>query len=64
VQLRHLLLRHLHLLERGGDLLDGQESPLLGLGDQRAQLVDLVNRGFVRQQCIGFRAQPLILLGT
>ena len=44
VQVAHLLLGDLDLLEAGGDLLERQIAPLAALGDQRAQLLDLEER--------------------
>ena len=44
VELGDLLLRDLDLLQAGGDLLEGQEPPLLAFSDERAQLVDLEYR--------------------
>jgi hypothetical protein len=45
-----LLLGHLHFFERGGDLVEREKAPLLTIRDERAQLVQLVNRSLVRQQ--------------
>jgi hypothetical protein len=50
VQLLHLFLGDLDLLERRGDLVEGQEAALLPVRDQAAQLVELVDRSLVRQQ--------------
>jgi hypothetical protein len=52
VQLLDLLLGHLHLFERGGDVVKRQKAPLLTIRDERTQLVQLVDRSFVRQQNI------------
>ena len=49
MELLHLLLRDLDLLERGGDLLERQDALLLTLGDQRAKLVQLDDRRLVSQ---------------
>ena len=56
VQVAHLLLGDLDLLEAGGDLLEGQEAALLAVGDQAAQLLDLEERrlGLLGQQCYAF----------
>ena len=59
MQLDDLLLGDLHLLQAGGDLLEGQEPPLLAFGDQRAKLVDLHDRRLAREQCFGLGAQTL-----
>ena len=45
VQVADLLLGDLDLLERGGDLLEGQVAALAPLGDQRAQLLGVRKRG-------------------
>ena len=58
VQLRDLLLGDLDLFQRGGDLLDGQDPPFLAFGDERAKLVDLGDRRFIRQECFGLGAHP------
>ena len=50
MQLLDLLLGDLDLLEAGRDLVERQEPPLLALGDQRTQLVELRDRGLVAQQ--------------
>ena len=50
MQLAQLLLRDLDLFERGGDVLERQKAALLAIRDQRPKLIQLVNRGFVRQQ--------------
>ena len=44
MQLAHLLLGHLDLLEARGDLLERQEAALLAVGDETAQLLDLEER--------------------
>ena len=49
VERPELLLGDLRLLERGRDVLDGQEAALLALGDQCPQLVDLGDRRLVSQ---------------
>ena len=41
MQLGHLLLRDLDLLEGGRDLLEGQEASLLTVGDELTQVVHL-----------------------
>ena len=64
VQLEDLLLGDLHLLEAGGDLLDGQEPPLLAFRDQRAELVELRDGCLVGEQYVGLGAQSPILLVT
>ena len=55
VQLGNLFLGDLHLLQRGRNLLDGQEPALLSFADQRAKLVDLTNRQLVAQQHFSLR---------
>jgi GTP cyclohydrolase I/GTP cyclohydrolase-4 len=68
VQLGELLLRDLDLLERRRDLLEGQEPPVLALADERAQLLQLVDRRLVREQRFGldssaplrFRPDPCV----
>ena len=50
MQLLHLLLGDLHLLEARLDLREGQEAALLTLGDQRSQLVELRDRSLIRQK--------------
>jgi len=54
VELPELLLGHLHLFERGGDLVEREKAPLLTIRDERAQLLQLVNRSLVRQQNVVF----------
>jgi hypothetical protein len=41
VELLHLLLGDLDLLERGRDLLERQDALLLPFGDQRLELVEV-----------------------
>jgi hypothetical protein len=41
VEVRHLLLRELDLLEGGRDLLEGQVATLLSLGDEPAHFLDV-----------------------
>ncbi len=50
VQLVQLLLGDLHFLERRGDVVERQEPALVAFRDQRAKLVQLIDRRFVRQQ--------------
>jgi hypothetical protein len=50
VQLLELLLRDLHLFERGGDLVERQKAPLLTIRDEGPQLVQFVDRSFIGQQ--------------
>jgi hypothetical protein len=49
VKLGHLLLRDLDLFERALELLEGQEPAFLRFGDQRTELVELVDRSLVRE---------------
>src|SRR4051794_22512289 len=60
MQLCDLLLRDLHLFQRGGDLLEGQEPALLAFGDERTELVDLRDGRVARQQCVSLACQTLI----
>jgi hypothetical protein len=48
VQLGDLLLGDLHLLECGGDLLEGQIPPLASQGDQPPKLLDVGDRALSR----------------
>jgi len=48
MQLLHLLLGDFDLLERRGDLVERQESPLLAIRDQPAELIELIDRRAVR----------------
>ncbi len=50
MQLLHLLLRDLHLLQGGSDLLERQVAALLTFGDQLTELLHLRDRSLVRQQ--------------
>jgi len=50
VQLVDLLLGDLDLLERRGDLVEGQKTALLAVGDQTPELVELMDGSAVRQQ--------------
>jgi hypothetical protein len=50
VQLAHLLLGDLDLLQGGRDLVERQKAPLLTIRDERPKLVQLVDRRFVSQQ--------------
>ena len=59
MQLGHLLLGDLRLLQRGGDLRERQEPSFLAFGDERTELVDLHDRRLLRQQDFGLGAQPL-----
>jgi len=43
VQLRHLLLGDIDLLQRGGDLVEGQKAPFLTVGDERPELIEFVD---------------------
>ncbi|MGK2936693.1 MAG: hypothetical protein ACSLFR_02645 [Solirubrobacteraceae bacterium] len=54
MKLGHLFLRDLYLFERALKLLEGQEPAFLGFGDQRTQLVELVDRRLVREKYLGF----------
>ena len=60
VQLRDLLLGDLHLFQRGGDLLERQETALLTFGNKRTELVDLRDGRVARQQCVCLCCQTLI----
>ena len=64
VQLGDLLLGDLHLFKTRGDLLEGQEPPLLAFKNQRAKLVDLDDRHVAREQCFGLSAQTPRSFGT
>src|SRR5207248_4769965 len=55
VELGQLLLGDLDLLERGGDLLEGEEAALLALREERLELVGLGERRFVGEQSVGLR---------
>ena len=50
VQFLDLLFGDIHLLQAGGDLVEGQEPALLTRGDERTEFVELRNRSFVGQQ--------------
>ncbi len=50
VQLLHLLLGDLDLLQAGLDLREGQHPSLLSFGDQRTQLVKFDDRRLIAQQ--------------
>ena len=60
VQLGDLLLRDLHLFQRGGDLLERQEAALLTFGNERTELVDLRDGRVAHQQCVCLCCQTLI----
>jgi hypothetical protein len=57
VELGHLFLGDLDLLQTGGDLLEGQVPPFLPFGDERTKLLDLRDRSLALEQCFGLRAQ-------
>jgi len=60
VQFLDLLLGDLDLLESRGDLVEGQAAELLTVGDEAAKLVELVDRGLIRQQNLVLdRSAPL-----
>jgi hypothetical protein len=60
VQLLDLLLGDLDLLERRGDLVEGQKTAFLPICDETAELVELVDRRLVRQQNLFLdRSAPL-----
>jgi hypothetical protein len=60
VQFLDLLLGDLDLLESRGDLVEGQAAALLTVGDEAAKLVELVDRGLIRQQnLVVDRSAPL-----
>ncbi|CAA9528420.1 MAG: hypothetical protein AVDCRST_MAG67-4264 [uncultured Solirubrobacteraceae bacterium] len=56
MQLLELLLRDLHLFECPRDLVEREKAALLPIGDERSQLVELVDRRLVRQQNFVFDA--------
>ena len=50
---------------RGGDLLEGQEAPLLTFGDELAELVELRDRRLVREQYVGsWCSTPILATST
>jgi len=55
----HLLLGDLDLFQRSRDLVEGEEAPLVSFGDQRTQLIQLVDGRLVRQQNLLDRTAPL-----
>jgi hypothetical protein len=60
VQLLDLLLGDLDLLERRGDVVEGQKAAFLAVCDETAELVELVDRCLVRQQNLFIdRSAPL-----
>src|SRR5204862_1366840 len=55
MELSHLFLGDLDLLEALRDLLEGQEAALLALADKGSKLLDLSDRSFIREQCLWLR---------
>ena len=47
MELLHLLLGDLDLLQTGGDLVEGEKATLLPLGDEVAKLLELRNRRLI-----------------
>ena len=59
MELGDLLLRDLDLLQRGGDLREGQDASVLAFRYERAKFIDLRDGDLFRQQHVRFGAQPL-----
>ncbi len=57
-----LLLGHLDLFQRRGDLLEGQVAAFPALGDQRAKLVGVLKWG-IAPEAVGALAAPRLLPG-
>lgn len=53
MELGHLFLGDVDLLERALELLERQEPAFLRFGDQRSQFVDLIDRRLVRKKYLG-----------
>lgn len=54
MELGHLFLGDVDLLERALELLKRQEPAFLRFGDQRPEFVDLIDRRLVREKYLGF----------
>jgi hypothetical protein len=62
VQLVHLLLGDLDLLQGGRDLVERQKATLVAVGNQPPQLVQILDRGAISKQ--NLVVDPSALLGV